>query len=390
MEFTISTQDTRTFISVLWYIETLENTNKIHLYSGDCVHHDYEDNKILDFLAASNEFTFKYDDFTIFFTKETIGNPIFINSRCEAGRYEIIKLKFEEKEDISNDKYVEIMKKFMLEAREKYDENKKFPVKKEKMMLWSYSDGFWDDLKRINKRKFDTVILDPDIKAEIKKCIDKFHDKDYKKKLESFGIHSKLNLIFSGLPGTGKSSLMYSIASMLNKDIATIDFNNRDLNDHNFIVAINKVPKNCLFVLEDIDALYIDRDKSNDNRISFSCILNFMDGLYSQEDLITIITTNHLERLDKALIRPMRADKIIKFTYCSKYQYEMIFNRFFPEKEELMKEIYKMIQRKKYTTAMLQKWLITYLDEPEELKDNIKLFEELIDTSSDKTYNLYT
>ena len=55
-----------------------------------------------------------------------------------------------------------------------------------------------------------------------------------------------------------------------------------------------------------------------------------------------------------------------------------------------MKEIYKMIQRKKYTTAMLQKWLITYLDEPEELKDNIKLFEELIDTSSDKTYNLYT
>ena len=63
-------------------------------------------------------------------------------------------------------------------------------VKKEKMMLWSYSDGFWDDLKRINKRKFDTVILDPDIKAEIKKCIDKFHDKDYKKKLESFGIHS--------------------------------------------------------------------------------------------------------------------------------------------------------------------------------------------------------
>ena len=82
-----------------------------------------------------------------------------------------------------------------------------------------------------------------------------------------------------------------------------------------------------------------------------------MDGLYSQEDLITIITTNHLERLDKALVRPMRADKIIKFTYCSKYQYEMIFNRFFPEKDNLMKELYDSIKRKKYTTAMLQEFL---------------------------------
>ena len=97
-----------------------------------------------------------------------------------------------------------------------------------------------------------------------------------------------------------------------------------------------------------------------------------------------------MEKLDKALVRPMRADKIIKFTYCSKYQYETIFSKFFPEKDDLMKELYKMIQRKKFTTAMLQKYLITYLDEPELLKDNIKLFEELIDTSSDKTYNLYT
>ncbi len=390
MEFTVTTQDTRTFISVLWYIEKLENTNNCHLYSGDCVHHDLEDNKILDFVADSKEFTFKYNDHTIFFTREIVGDPVFINSRCEAGRYEFIKMKFEEKEGVSNDEYIKIMKKLLLEAREKYDENKRYKVQKDKLMLWSYSDNFWDDIKRINKRKFDTVILDPNIKSDIKKCIDKFLDIDYKKKLESFGINSKLNLIFSGLPGTGKTSLMFSIASMLNKDIATIDFNNKDLNDHNFIIAINKVPKNCVFVLEDVDALYIERDKSNDNRVSFSCILNFMDGVYSNEDLITIITTNHLEKLDKALVRPMRADKIIKFTYCSKYQYETIFSKFFPEKDDLMKELYKMIQRKKFTTAMLQKYLITYLDEPELLKDNIKLFEELIDTSSDKTYNLYT
>ena len=66
-----------------------------------------------------------------------------------------------------------------------------------------------------------------------------------------------------------------------------------------------------------------------------------MDGVYSNEDLITIITTNHLEKLDKALVRPMRADKIIKFTYCSKYQFETIFSKFFPEKVDLMKNYIK-------------------------------------------------
>ena len=65
--FTISTQDTRTFISVLWYIEKLENTNKHYLYSGDCIHHDIDDNRILDFVADGSEFTFKYDDYTIFY-----------------------------------------------------------------------------------------------------------------------------------------------------------------------------------------------------------------------------------------------------------------------------------------------------------------------------------
>ena len=52
-----------------------------------------------------------------------------------------------------------------------------------------------------------------------------------------------------------------------------------------------KIPDNSIFVLEDIDALYIERNKNEGNRVSYSCILNFLDGVYSKEDLITIITT---------------------------------------------------------------------------------------------------
>ena len=198
-----------------------------------------------------------------------------------------------------------------------------------------------------------------------------------------------MNIVFSGLTGTGKSSLMFAIASKLNKDIATIDFNNRDLNDHGFICATNKIPKNSIFVLEDIDALYISRNKSVENRVSFSCILNFLDGVYSKENLISIITTNHIEKLDKAIIRPMRIDSIIKFTYCSKYQYNEIFKLIFPDNDDIREQLYKIIKNKKYTTSMLQKFFIRFIYEPEKLMDNVKEFEELINISSEKDSNMF-
>jgi chaperone BCS1 len=198
-----------------------------------------------------------------------------------------------------------------------------------------------------------------------------------------------MNLILSGLPGTGKSSLMYSIASHLNKDISTIDFNSNKLSDHSFICATDKIPDGSIFCLEDVDALYIERQKKEENRVSFSCILNFLDGVYSKGDLITIITTNHIERLDKALIRPMRIDNIINFTHCSKYQYNEIFKLIFPDKDDIREQLYKIIKNKKYTTSMLQKFFIRFIYEPEKLIDNIKEFEELINISSEKDSNMF-
>ena len=129
--------------------------------------------------------------------------------------------------------------------------------------------------KKNKKRNINTVILDKEVKNDVNKCLDNYNNKELKERLNKLGINLKMNMILAGLPGTGKSSLMFAIASKLNKDISTIDFNNRELTDHSFICATNKIPKNSIFVLEDIDALYISRNKSDENRVSFSCILNF-------------------------------------------------------------------------------------------------------------------
>ncbi len=388
MIFTITTYDLRMFTSVIWYINKLDNTNKNYLYMSECNHYDENDNKIIDFVCYDDSFTFTYNDIDIKLKRNKFGDPIFINSRCEAGNYEELTL---EPILTDNDKSVSLMKEFFKECKDKYIENKKTKNVSEKMILWSYTDGFWDDVKRINCRKLDSVILNKDIKDDVELSINQYKDPQHIKKLKSLGINNKMNLIFSGLPGTGKSSLLFAIATILEKDIATIDFNSKELTDHKFIKAIDKIPSGCIFALEDLDALYVDRDKSRDNTVSFSCILNFLDGVYSKEDLVTIITTNHIERLDKAIIRPMRINKIINFTYCTKYQYETIFIKFFGDEYlNLMKEIFKIIKNKKFTTSMLQNWLITYLFKPEELIDNIKLFEEIIDISSEKETNMFT
>ena len=145
------------------------------------------------------------------------------------------------------------------------------------------------------------------INLKIRGYASQLADEKYNVKISSLRIKSLINYITSYSKGVLNQ---YLSNNKLNKDIATIDFNNRDLNDHRFICATNKIPKNSVFVLEDIDALYISRNKSDENRVSFSCILNFLDGVYSKENLISIITTNHLEKLDKAIIRPMRIDNI--------------------------------------------------------------------------------
>ena len=97
MKFSVCTGDIRMFISTIWFIETLKNTNNHYLYLSDCTHYDEEENKILDFVSYDNDFTFEYNSQSLKFNRTRFGNPIFINSRCEAGQYEELTIEVTEK-----------------------------------------------------------------------------------------------------------------------------------------------------------------------------------------------------------------------------------------------------------------------------------------------------
>ncbi|KAJ3115281.1 hypothetical protein HDU96_000903 [Phlyctochytrium bullatum] len=58
---------------------------------------------------------------------------------------------------------------------------------------------------------------------------------------------------------------------------------------------------------------------------TLSALLNCLDGHMMNEDVIIIMTTNHPEVLDPALIRPGRIDLHLELGYCTRYQLDRMF-----------------------------------------------------------------
>jgi len=83
--------------------------------------------------------------------------------------------------------------------------------------------------------------------------------------------------------------------------------------------------------------------------LTLSHILNIIDGILETPGRILIITTNHPEKLDAALIRPGRVDMTVKFDRCTVQDtidiVEMFYEKSFPHLEK------NALVSKKYTPA---------------------------------------
>jgi chaperone BCS1 len=77
--------------------------------------------------------------------------------------------------------------------------------------------------------------------------------------------------------------------------------------------------------------------------VTFSGLLNALDGVASQEGRVLFMTTNHIEKLDPALIRPGRCDVIVKFDLATADQARRMFLRFFPTETDLARDVSKVI-----------------------------------------------
>ena len=113
----------------------------------------------------------------------------------------------------------------------------------EKVSIYFF-DEYWELLTKRLPRNHNTIYLNG-VEDKVFEYIKKFKSKEVKKRYSELGIPYKRNIMLEGYPGTGKTSLIFAIASELNCNIAIMNFN-KDLDDNSFMRAIRKIPKNSI------------------------------------------------------------------------------------------------------------------------------------------------
>ncbi len=241
----------------------------------------------------------------------------------------------------------------------------------ERISIYMRQGSHWSFSSFLHKRKIDSVFIPK--RDELISDIRKFRnsEQDYL----DWGIPYKRNYFFYGPPGTGKTSIITAIASEFNLNVHICSFST-DLDDSKFSKLMSSIRKDSILVLEDIDALFRKREKSMNSQVSFSCILNTLDGLQRQHGLMTFMTTNHKEELDDALTRPGRIDMSIKFDFATKDQIKDMFENFLPSQKDKFKTFYKKIQSRDVSTAVLQKFLFEKR-ECEDIMSHLDYFDNL-------------
>lgn len=162
-----------------------------------------------------------------------------------------------------------------------------------------------------------------------------------------------------------------------------LNLSSNRLNDDSLNTALNCAPERSIILLEDIDALFVGREsvtkkRGKGEKVSFSGLLNALDGVRSQEGRILFMTTNHKEKLDPALMRPGRADFHALINYASYDQMKNMFLKFNPGEEDHAIQFARSLPEKKIVMAKLQGHFLAYKNQP---KKQVKTSKELLDDS---------
>jgi chaperone BCS1 len=233
--------------------------------------------------------------------------------------------------------------------------------------LYIYDEG-WDWMEGYAPRLLDSVVLQPGEKEHLLQDIQNFRKS--KQRYARLGVPYHRGYLFYGPPGTGKTSLVSAIAAHFGISIYTVNLTN--FNDRTLMRAVNQVSPNSVLLFEDIDCMNGSKaratagpspaDKSpgaldettgaNQNGVTLSGLLNVLDGFYAPSNVIFVMTTNHVDVLDEALLRPGRIDYKLYLGNATDRQKVELFRRFFPDASE--SEAWSFVETARSATTMAE------------------------------------
>lgn len=220
--------------------------------------------------------------------------------------------------------------------------------------------GSWRTRNDLPPRPIDSVVLPHDQKNAIVEDLTAFLAAE--QRYAELAIPWHRGYLFHGPPGTGKTSLVRALASTFKMDLWYISLS--DLKKEASLMALlADVGPRSLLLLEDIDTLKISKSReTKEGEISMSSLLNALDGAATPHGLITMMTTNHFDQLDDALVRAGRMDRIEEIGFPTPTLVAELYERFYGV--EFPTAMLPEVDRLAVSTAALSEALKRHLDDP--------------------------
>ncbi|KAJ7654493.1 P-loop containing nucleoside triphosphate hydrolase protein [Mycena polygramma] len=246
-----------------------------------------------------------------------------------------------------------VLNELLLEAKKEYMAAEEHSIS----IYVSDINNSWRHVASRPKRNINSIILDPGVSELL---VDDARDfLESKAWYAARGIPFRRGYLLYGAPGSGKTSIISSIAGELGLDVYIVSLSRAGLDDSALSELISNLPEKCIALMEDIDAAFtqsLNRDAvsgpaniaaddgkppppgappaPSTSRLSLSGLLNALDGVAAQEGRILYATTNKYTALDPALCRPGRMDIHVEFNLASKYQAQKLFYSFYLPSDE--------------------------------------------------------